>query len=144
MPQLDLDRYSHMIFWSLTILLLLYFTVIKTFCKKIGDIVSAREKEIQELANLEKKHEAERKVLQEDIIACKKRSLVEAEQIETFMSKRLLAEKEVILKGFDSRALEIKNQHKLSMNQLSSKNKSNLCLLSSRIESLVERYLFKQ
>ena len=144
MPQLDLDHYSHMIFWSLTILLLLYFTVIKTFCKKIGDIVSAREKEIQELANLEKKHEAERKVLQEDIIACKKRSLVEAEQIETFMSKRLLAEKEVILKGFDSRALEIKNQHKLSMNQLSSKNKSNLCLLSSRIESLVERYLFKQ
>ena len=144
MPQLDLDRYSHMIFWSLTILLLLYFTVVKTFCKKIGDVVSAREKEIQELANLEKKHEAERKVLQEDIIACKKRSLVEAEQIETFMSKRLLAEKEVILKGFDSRVLEIKNQHKLSMNQLSSKNKSNLCLLSSRIESLVERYLFKQ
>jgi F0F1-type ATP synthase membrane subunit b/b' len=144
MPQLDLDRYSHMIFWSLTILLLLYFTVVKTFCKKIGDVVGAREKEIQELANLEKKHEAERKVLQEDIIACKKRSLVEAEQIETFMSKRLLAEKEVILKGFDSRVLEIKNQHKLSMNQLSSKNKSNLCLLSSRIESLVERYLFKQ
>ena len=143
MPQLDLTNYFNLIFWSLVTFALLYFTVSRSFCKKIEKLLKQREDNIQRYISGAEELSEQTGVIERQMKHSEAEFLKQIDAVQKKEGKQVFQELERIKKDFFNKSSELKEAHKLCKRKISEDFMHKMSSQSKKIDSLIENYLFK-